>query len=259
MESQQERFRRPISARAESASNPVLDGSGIPMTWMPEMEWRVPPLRLGALMVTSPLRPETRSELVSSRLGLFPQRSLVPVVLAVVVPLASVIVISPKVSPAVSVENYGQFTVTDANGTTTAGTTGIKQLWGTSPNLDDTNSARVSGLSGDLAMNFPVRVGPIRHSVSGIQIIESDDAPEGPPVLSITPTAGQPGAFDFSWSTSENRAYDLVSSDDLTTTPETWLVWDGRENISGTGETITLTGVPSEDPQRFFALIERAP
>jgi hypothetical protein len=68
-------------------------------------------------------------------------------------------------------DNYGEFTVTDASGTITASTTGTKELWGTNPNLDDTNSVRVSGLTGDLSMNFPVRVGPVRHSISGVQII----------------------------------------------------------------------------------------
>lgn len=154
---------------------------------------------------------------------------------------------------------YGDFTVTDASGTTTASTTGIKQLWGTNPNLDDTNSARVSGLSGDLTMNFPVRVGPTRHSVSGIQIIQIGGAPSGPVVLEISPSGDDPGFYDFSWESSANFVYDLVSNTDLSSTPDTWPVWDGREDIDGTGETITLSSVPAAESKRFFALIEKAP
>jgi hypothetical protein len=154
-------------------------------------------------------------------------------------------------------DNYGEFTVTDANGTTTASTTGVKQLWGTNPNLDDTNSVRVSGLTGDLSMNFPVRVGPVRHSVSGVQIIAVDAGPSGPLALSISPSPGQSGLFDFRWSSTANRVYDLVSSVDLSTSPDTWEVWDGREGINGTGETITLTGLPGGGAKRFFALVEK--
>jgi hypothetical protein len=61
--------------------------------------------------------------------------------------------------------------MTDANGTTTASTTGTKDLWGNNPNLDDTNSLRVSGLSGDVTINAPNRSGGTRHSISGIQVI----------------------------------------------------------------------------------------
>ena len=154
-------------------------------------------------------------------------------------------------------DNYGEFTVTDANGTATASTTGVKQLWGTNPNLDDTNSVRVSHLSGDLAMNFPVRVGPVRHSVSGVQIISVDAGPTGPLVLSISPTSGQSGVFNFSWPSRPNRVYDLVSSLDLATNPDTWEVWDGRAGINGTGETITLTGLPGGGMKRFFALVAK--
>ena len=143
--------------------------------------------------------------------------------------------------------------LTDANRTTTE----IKQLWGTNPNLDDSNSARVSGLSGDLAMNFPVRIGPTRHSVSGIQIIGLG----GPPVplsLAITPSDTDDDLYDFTWVSKSNQVYDLVSSPDLSTAPADWPVWEGQGDIAGTGEKITLSDIPGTDSKRFFAIIEKA-
>lgn len=68
-------------------------------------------------------------------------------------------------------DTYGEITVTDAGGVTTASTTGTKELWGNSPNLDDTNSLRVSGLTGDVTINAPNRDGTTRHSISGVQVI----------------------------------------------------------------------------------------
>jgi hypothetical protein len=154
-------------------------------------------------------------------------------------------------------DDYGDFTVTDANGTTTTTTTETKQLWGTNPNLDDSNSVRVSELSGDLAMNFPVRIGPTRHSVSGVQIIRNGEALPDSLVLDIAPSSAGDDLFDFSWQSQANLVYDLVSSTDLSSTPDTWSVWDGRESVAGTGETLTVSGVASGEEKRFFALIAR--
>jgi|GEM_PF-2276380 len=69
-------------------------------------------------------------------------------------------------------DSYGTISVTDAIGTKTGSTSGTKLLWGESSVLDDTNSLRITGLSGNATIDAPVRSGAIRHSVSGIQIIE---------------------------------------------------------------------------------------
>ncbi|YCM43377.1 hypothetical protein V2O64_18895 [Verrucomicrobiaceae bacterium 227] len=153
-------------------------------------------------------------------------------------------------------DNYGEFTATDANGTVTAATTGIKDLWGTNPNLDETNSVLVSGLSGDLALNFPVRSGGIRHSISGLQIIKSGAAL--PLTLKIEPSSTETSLFNFSWNSKAGVLYDLVSSEDLSTSPSTWAVWEGQTNLDGTGEEITISDLPVDGLKRFFAIVEKS-
>ncbi|MGB6222926.1 hypothetical protein [Haloferula sp.] len=70
------------------------------------------------------------------------------------------------------------------------------------------------------------------------------------------------GGLDFSWGSAEGMGYDLLSSPDLSTSPETWEVYDdgvtvyGNIPASGTG-TNTLVGVLGLDPVRFFALREK--
>ena len=154
-------------------------------------------------------------------------------------------------------DTYGDFTVTDSEGITTASTTGIKQLWGNNPNLDETNSVLVRGLTGDLTLNFPVRNGPTRHSVSGLQIIASDGSSSLPLTLEIERSSTGTNLYDFTWSSKEGSVYDLVSSPDLSTSPATWQVWEGQSNLTGTGEEITLSDLPSGDSKRFFAIIEK--
>lgn len=79
-------------------------------------------------------------------------------------------------------------------------------------------------------------------------------APAGEVKLSIAASASSPGTFDFTWNGEDGRAYDLVSSTDLSTAPETWPVWDNRENVTGS----SLTAVPGGDgSKRFFALIAK--
>ncbi len=68
-------------------------------------------------------------------------------------------------------DNYGTITATTADGVFPGSTSGTKELWGTNPNLDSTNSLRISGLSGDVTIDAPVRDGDIRHSVAGVQVI----------------------------------------------------------------------------------------
>ena len=68
--------------------------------------------------------------------------------------------------------------------------------------------------------------------------------------------------YDFSWNSRSDKIYDLVSSTDLTTPPESWPVYDDGnfvyENIepSGTGSS-SLTGVAGIGSKRFFAVIEK--
>lgn len=155
-------------------------------------------------------------------------------------------------------DNYGTFTVTDANGPVTAATTGIKQLWGTNPNLDETNSVLVSNLAGDLALNLPVRSGPIRHSISGLQIIESNSGPTLPLSLKIEPSATGAGLYSFTWNSQNGLLYDLVSSTDLSTAPSTWAVWEGQADLDGTGEEITVSDLSIDGPKRFFAVVEKS-
>ena len=83
-------------------------------------------------------------------------------------------------------DNYGDITVTDGNGAVTATTTGTKELWGTNPNIDDTNSLRVSGLTGDLTINTPNRIGGIRHSISGVQVIGVIPEPSSALLLALS-------------------------------------------------------------------------
>ncbi len=75
--------------------------------------------------------------------------------------------------------SYGTITATAANGIQTGATTGTKDTWGPSgtpaspgnPTINDTNSLRISGLQGNLAILAPVRSGAVRHSISGLQLI----------------------------------------------------------------------------------------
>jgi hypothetical protein len=68
-------------------------------------------------------------------------------------------------------DNYGEIIVTDALGSLLAATSGSKAQWAFNPALDNTNSLRVSGLMGDVTIDAPNRIGGVRHSISGIQVI----------------------------------------------------------------------------------------
>ena len=78
--------------------------------------------------------------------------------------------------------------------------------------------------------------------------------------LIITPTAGSPGNYDFEWGSQTGKQYDLITSTDLATPMAEWPVYDDGaflyENLPATGATTTLSGVPSSDPRRFFAIRE---
>jgi len=79
-----------------------------------------------------------------------------------------------------------------------------------------------------------------------------------PTPLTITANGENAGNYDFTWGSKLGRLYDLVSSTDLSTAPETWTVWEGQADILGTSGVIRLSDVPGgEDTRRFFALIEK--
>jgi hypothetical protein len=76
--------------------------------------------------------------------------------------------------------------------------------------------------------------------------------------LNLTPNAANPGHFDFSWASKDGKVYTLVSSTDLSTSPDTWPVWQENENLAGTAPTNILTNIPADDSSpRFFAVIEK--
>jgi len=83
--------------------------------------------------------------------------------------------------------------------------------------------------------------------------------PAGQPfALNITPNAQNPGNYDFSWESQDNKLYDLVRSLDLATHPDTWPVWQGNENIAGTAPTNTLVDIDGGgDTKRFFVMVEK--
>lgn len=79
-------------------------------------------------------------------------------------------------------------------------------------------------------------------------------APVGEVTLTIAANATTPGTWDFAWNGSDGTLYDLVSSTDLSTSPDTWEVWNDQENISGS----SLTAVPVDsETKRFFAIIAK--
>jgi hypothetical protein len=80
-----------------------------------------------------------------------------------------------------------------------------------------------------------------------------------PVQIVITPNSGTPGSFDFSWNSNAGKVYDLVSSTDLSTAPDTWPVWQGHSGIPTNHPAAnTLTNIPGGgDPKRFFSVIEK--
>ncbi len=78
--------------------------------------------------------------------------------------------------------------------------------------------------------------------------------------FTITANRENPGNYDFKWGSNEGSLYDLVSSTDLTTAPETWAVWESQTNIVGTATETILPNLPGgSDTRRFFALVEKTP
>lgn len=82
--------------------------------------------------------------------------------------------------------------------------------------------------------------------------------PVGALELSILPSETTPGTLDFSWTGADGSLYNLVSSTDLSTPINSWPVWEGNADITGTGTPTILTDVPaSSDLTRFFAVVRQ--
>lgn len=78
----------------------------------------------------------------------------------------------------------------------------------------------------------------------------------GKPTLQVR---GEGGNLLFTWDSKTGKLYDLLSASNLTTAPETWAVWDGRQNIEATPDENSLTIPRPAEPTRFFAILERDP
>ena len=77
--------------------------------------------------------------------------------------------------------------------------------------------------------------------------------------LNITPSASNPGHYHFSWNSQAGKVYDLVSSENLSSPPDTWSVWESQSNIPATGtSTNTLSNIyGGGNPRRFFSVAEK--
>ena len=83
-----------------------------------------------------------------------------------------------------------------------------------------------------------------------------------PFLLSIVPNGPD---FDFSWPSKVGKAYDLLSSTDLATSPAEWTVYDpdGAGGIAPYGDIpsdgllTSLVAVPASGPRRFFVVVEK--
>lgn len=75
--------------------------------------------------------------------------------------------------------------------------------------------------------------------------------------ITITPAIAPATGFDFTWYSHPGKVYDLVTSTDLVTPVSKWPVHAAYSDIPATGTTTTLTAVPVDEPQRFFAVIEK--
>lgn len=80
-------------------------------------------------------------------------------------------------------------------------------------------------------------------------------APTSTLAVTIAPTDGSPGNYDFTWNSQAGKVYKLVSSTDLATAPASWGVWESHSDLPAS--TNTLTNVPGGgETKRFFSVIE---
>ncbi len=126
-------------------------------------------------------------------------------------------------------------------------------------NLSD--SYEEVGFNGAGQIAFRFALGDGREGVA----IWSPASPAASFKLTITRATPPATGYDFKWDCRPGKVYDLVTSTDLATPISGWPVYDpagggGNDpyrNISAAGSTITLTGVPSSGPKRFFAVVEK--
>jgi hypothetical protein len=122
-----------------------------------------------------------------------------------------------------------------------------------------------AAIAGHIGKSLTVVLGVEDANEAGNRVIFDNVSIEGigtgsaPPIrFVISPTVGIPGNYDFDWDSKEGKLYDLVSSTDLSSAPNTWPVWDGRADLIATPPSNTLTNIPGGgDPRRFFVLIEK--
>jgi hypothetical protein len=97
--------------------------------------------------------------------------------------------------------------------------------------------------------------------IQGISVTPPS-SPGGSLKLVITANT-TPGLYDFEWDSQDGKVYDLLSSTDLSTPISSWPLYDDGtilyQNLPATGNSTTLTGVPSGDTRRFFAIREEDP
>jgi hypothetical protein len=79
-----------------------------------------------------------------------------------------------------------------------------------------------------------------------------------PSTLTVKPTMGHPGNYNFTWNSKEGKLYDLVSAADLMLPLSAWTAWNGLTNIASTLPSNTLTNIPGgSDAHRYFAIREK--
>ena len=96
-----------------------------------------------------------------------------------------------------------------------------------------------------------------RFGSQGIFVATIAGSSATPTKVTITPAAAPATGFDFALESRPGKVYDLVTSNNLVTPIAQWPVHAAYGDIPATGTTTTLTAVPVDGPQRFFAVVEK--
>jgi len=75
--------------------------------------------------------------------------------------------------------------------------------------------------------------------------------------LSIARNEAAEGNFVFEWNSLAGKAYDLLSSTDLSEPIGNWTVWDGQADILADGELTAIEALAPEENKRFFVVVEK--
>jgi hypothetical protein len=118
-------------------------------------------------------------------------------------------------------------------------------------NLADSHEEVGFNNAGQIAFRFT-----LADDREGVAIWSPDSSP-GEFRLTITPATASATGYDFTWPSQPGKIYDLVTSTHPTTPVAQWPVHAAYSDIPATGTTTTLTAVPADGRQRFFALIEK--